>query len=531
MNTHSQPLPSDLSFLPADQQLGLMNLSLAALKQNPRNVSALMTVAALFEAQKNHADAVATLHKVLALTRKDPEVLRRLVRAASAAGDLALARKHARKLAEIEPRVAFNHKQHGVILDRLGFPDAAIQAYLKADRIEPGSAETLHCIGRSYGMMGNHARALEYHEKALAADPAYGFALYAQSAAKKFTAAEAEQFVARVEAALPLASNAPVAAQLHYGAGKVLDDAGRPDEAFAWFARANAMRAPKQPKAMLPPFVNSAEAFTREMLLARAGYGLQTSQPIFIIGMPRSGTTLTESLVGAHSKVTAGDERPALGAIARRLGRDSDVDGAYARNIAALQPAEVRALGEEYLERCRSVAGATPHFTDKMPHNFLDLGLIALLFPNARIIHCRRHPVDNCLSLYANSMTDFHNRYKTDLATLGRYYRQYLKLMQHWRTVLPGRFHEVCYEDVVANTELNARGLIAFIGLDWEDRVMERAGSQRSVRTLSHWQVRQPVYQTSKGKWRGYERHLGPLIETLGQANVEAYEAELAALA
>lgn len=531
MTQPAQTIPSDLSFLPPQQQLGLMNMSLSALKQNPRNVSALLTVASLFEAQRNYNDAVATLQKVLAMTRKDPEVLRRLVHATNGAGDLAMARKYARRLTEIEPRSAHNHKQHGLILDRLGFPDAAIHAYLKADRLEPGSAETLHCIGRSYGMLGNHEKALEYYEKSLDADPSYGFSIFSYSAAKKFNSQEAGELVRRVEAALPLSTNAKVQANMMFGAGKVLDDAGRYDDAFAWFAKANELSGPRKPRSFAPSFLNPAQTFTRKLLQSRPDYGLQTSQPIFIVGMPRSGTTLTESLCGAHSGITAGDERAAMGAIARRLGRDSDVEGAFARSIVTMTAEQSRALAQEYLDRCKSVAGDTPHFTDKMPHNFLDVGLIATLFPNARIIHCRRHPLDNSLSIFANSMSDFHNNYKSDLARLGRYYRQYLKLMDHWREILPGRIHELFYEDVVANTELNARAMIGYLGLEWEDGVMLRSGSQRSVRTLSQWQVRQEVYQTSKGKWRNYEKQLAPLVESLGLANVEAYEAQLAELA
>jgi len=157
------------------------------------------------------------------------------------------------------------------------------------------------------------------------------------------------------------------------------------------------------------------------------------------------------------------------------------------------------------------------------------MGLISVLFPNAKIIHCRRHPLDNCVSLFTNSMGSYHNAYKTDLTTLGLYYRQYLQLMDHWRKVLPNQFHEVYYEDVVGNTELNARNMIDYLGLNWEDSVMDRKGSQKAVKTLSVWQVRQPVYTSSSGRWKVFEKHLGPLIDALGPVVAE-YEAELTAL-
>jgi len=211
------------------------------------------------------------------------------------------------------------------------------------------------------------------------------------------------------------------------------------------------------------------------------------------------------------------------------LGMNSDVAHGYADNVARLTEADIKDLAQDYLRRYAGIMGSTLHFTDKLPHNFQNVGLIHLLFPNAAMIHVRRHPLDNCLSLYSNSMNKFHNEYKTELPKLGLYFRHYLQLMDHWREVLPGRMHEVFYEDLVANTEWNARAMIAHIGLEWEDGVMNRAGSQRSVRTLSNWQARQPVYSTSKGKWRNYEKFLGPVIDALGPY-VEAYEKELATL-
>lgn len=195
-----------------------------------------------------------------------------------------------------------------------------------------------------------------------------------------------------------------------------------------------------------------------------------------------------------------------------------------------MKPENVKELADEYLDATRSIHPGTPYFTDKLPHNFQHIGLIRMLFPNAHIIHCRRHPLDNCLSLYTNSMTEFHNAYKHDLRKLGLYYRQYLRLMEHWRQAVPGGFHEVYYEDVVANTELNARSMIEYLGLEWEDGVMAREGSQTSVKTLSVWQVRQPIYTSSAGRWKKFEAHLGPLIEALG-SEVGRYEDELAALA
>lgn len=528
-NAPAKPTAKDLNAL---QRNALMQQALGALRMNPRNLDALFTVAGLQGAEENFDAAIATLNKALALNKKNPDVLRRLVSAANDKNDMPLARKYVRKLIEVEPRNPANYRSMGLIIELMGNPAQAIEAYLKAEKLAPADPSTLHDIGRCHGLKGDHAGAVEYYAKAIEADPQYGLALYSYASARKFKPEEVDPFIAQVRAALTQERNTrdgSVHANLHYAAGKVLDENGRHEEAFEEFRRANELRKTERDGPPVVQFVNAMETFTRETLADHAGLGNPTRQPIFILGMPRSGTTLTESICGAHSKVTAGDEQTFMSSIASSLGSHTAAPGAYTASIARLDRRRTLELADRYLAATKHVAGDTPHFTDKLPHNFLYIGVINLLFPNAPIILCRRHPLDNCFSLYSNSMGKYHNEYKTDLTRLGLYYRQYCRLVDHWKTVLPGRFHEVFYEDMVANTELNARAIIDYLGLEWEDAVLERGNSQRSVRTLSGWQVRQPVYQTSKGKWRAYEKQLQPLRDAIGPY-VESYERELEAL-
>jgi tetratricopeptide (TPR) repeat protein len=530
MNTATNVTAKDLTAL---QRNALMQRVMIALRRDPRNIDALLTLAGLQGAEENFDAAIATLHKALALKKKSPDILRRLLSAANDKNDLALARKYARKLVEVEPRNADNYRSYGLIVELMGNAAQAIDIYKKAEGLHPRHASTLHDIGRCYGLKGDHASAVEYYRKSLEADPHFALALYNYAASRKFTREEADAFIIKAREAATMEKNTAdgsVHANLHYAMGKVLDETGRTDEAFEEFRKANDLRKTERSGPPMVQFLNLAETYTRETFAEKAGMGNPTRQPIFIVGMPRSGTTLTESICGAHSKVTAGDEQTFISEIASSLGSHTAAQGAYARSVRRLDKQRVLELAESYLNSCKHIAGDTPHFTDKLPHNFLNIGLITLLFPNAPIILCRRHPLDNCFSLYSNSMGKYHNEYKTDLTRLGLYYRQYCQLVEHWKTILPGRFHEVFYEDMVANTELNARSMIAWLGLEWEDGVMARNNSQRSVRTLSGWQVRQPVYQTSKGKWRAYEKQLAPLREAIGPY-VESYERELEELA
>ncbi|QKV19636.1 tetratricopeptide repeat-containing sulfotransferase family protein [Oricola thermophila] len=482
--------------------------------------------------RRNYAGALKGLQKAHAVARKNTEIMRWLVAVANDADDLFLARKFARRLVETEPNVAVNHVFLGTVLDRLGKTEDAIKAFRKADRLQPGVPKTLMAIGRAYATTGKHDEALRYFGKALEADPYNDAAIHNSAQSKKYGEEEALELVRQAEAALPHAKANTNKARLHFAAGKVLDDIKRHDEAFAHFKAANDLVNPEKPRDMSITFRNTRNAFPDAAFFeARKDIGASTERPIFIVGMPRSGTTLTESLCAAHSLVTAGDEQTAMGALAAQLGRDAAGDH-YQRLIASLSTEHAEAFANAYLEHCEQTVGTkTPRFTDKMPHNFLNVGLIALLFPNAKIIHCRRHPLDSCLSLYSKHMAqEFHLQYKADLARLGEHCREYLDLMDHWHSVLPGRVHDLYYEDLVANTELNARAIMDFLGLEWEDRVMQRSDSQHRVATASQWQVRQPVYQSSKGRWRRYEKHLGPLIEAIGQERLDAYEQGLAAL-
>lgn len=523
-------LTQSILSMPFAQRQALSRQVELALRQNPKNVEAILTASAVSMSEGDTAAATSWLKKALALRKKDPDILLRLATISQMAKDYRNARKYGRKLCEVEPRKAENHQIYATILEQAGDPEGAIRAYTAKLRLKPQDAPTLAAIGRCYGFQGDYAQAAHFYEKALAISPQHPSALYGLANSARFDADEAGGFIQRLEEAAQNQPEDGEAAMLLYSAGKVAEDAREYPRAFSLFSRANAAKRPEGGDIHQRSFDNVEKAFTSKLMKSKAGYGLATRQPIFIVGMPRSGTTLTESICAAHSKVTARDELPYAGSICEALGVANESSEPFVRAIADIPPAGAKAMAEDYLEKAVGPEGIrTSHFTDKMPHNFRFVGFIALILPDAPIIHMRRHPLDNCLSIFSNSMNQFHNLYKTDLVTLGLHYRRYHRLMKHWKSLLPGQMLEVFYEDLVANTELNARKLIDHIGLDWEDGVMDRSGSQRSVRTLSVWQVRQPVYDSSKGKWRRYEKELAPLMEILAPV-VEEYEAELAAL-
>ncbi|HSH13907.1 MAG TPA: sulfotransferase, partial [Desulfurivibrionaceae bacterium] len=242
--------------------------------------------------------------------------------------------------------------------------------------------------------------------------------------------------------------------------------------------------------------------------------GCPSPLPIFVLGMPRSGTTLTEQIIASHPLVHGAGELPDLLELANHP-REGAVEG-YPLSLQGLTRSDLVDLGEKYVRGLQARNPAAQRITDKMPANFNCLGLIHLMLPNAKIIHVRRNPVDTCLSGFTRLFNKSqHQSY--DLAEIGRYYRNYAELMAHWRRVLPaGAFYEIQYEELVADNENQARALLEYCGLEWHEACLESHKTSRNIRTASVTQVRQPIYQSSVERWRKYEKHLGPLLEALG---------------
>lgn len=245
------------------------------------------------------------------------------------------------------------------------------------------------------------------------------------------------------------------------------------------------------------------------------GAGNASATPVFILGMPRSGTTLTEQILSSHSEVFGAGELPDLLQLANAPLLLADSQG-YPKPLQSLSKDLLSSLGNQYIERTKNHAPAATHITDKMPANFFCVGLIHLMLPNAKIIHIRRNPVDTCLSGFSK-LFNSGQQHSHDLTELGHYYCGFNKLMKYWHSVLPSnKFMEIQYEDLVVNSEDKSRELISFIGLEWDEACLNFYQNKRTVRTASITQVRKPIYQSTVDKWKRYEDQLGPLLDALG---------------
>jgi tetratricopeptide (TPR) repeat protein len=307
----------------------------------------------------------------------------------------------------------------------------------------------------------------------------------------------------------------PEAITLSQAAAKICNDLGRHDEVFEYYAASKEILGSSYDhKKTADRFERYKALFTAEFFATRQQFGDPSPKPVFIVGMPRSGTTLTEQIIANHPRAAGAGEIGVVRTIADGLAFQAGDVEEYIRHVEALKRKDSARLAREGLNALEHFSKDAARITDKLPHTFELLGLAQLLYPRAKIVHCRRSPLDTCVSCYLTPLRG--HAYADDLRSLGAYYRLYADLMEHWRKVLPASMLELDYEELIADPEHSARRLIAFIGLDWDPACLEFQSSERAVLTISRAQVRQPIYRTSVERWRRYEKHLGPLKEALG---------------
>jgi tetratricopeptide (TPR) repeat protein len=391
----------------------------------------------------------------------------------------------------------------------LGLLDEAEAGARRALALRPRAADALALLGGLAMDRGRFEEGTQLLRQALAIDPQLPEALTGLSAVRRMTREDSPW---REAAERALARSLPVAhaVNLHHALGKYCDDVGDYDAAFQHHHEANTLahrsRPPYDRAATTERVTRTLVAFDANALETLRRHGLDSERPVFIVGMPRSGTTLAEQILASHPEVHGAGEQ---------------LYWSFAADVEAAAPPGERAativgLGREYLATLATLSAAASRVIDKLPSNFRNLGLIHAALPRARIIHLERDPLDTCLSIYFQGFTAGHP-YATDFEDLAHYYREYRRLMAHWRATLPPEtLLEMRYESLVDDPEGWSRRMLAHIGLPWDPRCLEFHRTERPVLTASRWQVRQPLGKGSVGRWRRYERYLGPLREALG---------------
>lgn len=309
---------------------------------------------------------------------------------------------------------------------------------------------------------------------------------------------------------------------IHFALGSVFDERKEYETAFRHFEQGNRLHRStfEFPTGIIEDHISRLiSVFDKSLMSQHANSGVESRLPVFIIGMPRSGTTLVEQIIASHPKVYGAGELQHVGNLVQSpLTLEDRLASTHTLFVPVLTEADINNFANDYLAYINKADSGIERITDKMPQNFLFLGYIALMFPQARIIHCNRNPMDTCLSIYTQKFTQ-HHPYAYDLAELGAYYKQYQRLMSHWESLLGDRILTLQYEDLLSDPEGKSRELIDHVGLDWNDRCLHFHESNRPVQTACHLQVRQKIYTTSRERWRNYAAWLGPLRSALGDEN------------
>jgi tetratricopeptide (TPR) repeat protein len=409
-----------------------------------------------------------------------------------------------------EPDGIGNWNLKAATLGRLGEFEQAIPIYEKALQRAPNQPKVWLSYGHMLKTLAHLEEGVGAYRRAIELKPELGEAWWSLANLKTIKFDERDLAAMTDALGRPNLSNED-RYHLDFALGKAMHDAGRYQEAFEHYARANALRleqAPYDRSEITNKVDRCVAAFTAGALAERPG-GCEAPDPIFVVGMPRAGSTLIEQILSSHSLVEGTSELHDIAALARQ-------GGSYPEKVLELDEDQRRALGEDYLRRT-GVQRRTgrPFFIDKMPNNWLYIPFIQLILPNAKVIDARRHPIGCCFANFRQHFARGQD-FAYDLSDVGHYYSDYVRLMAHVDAVLPGRVHRVIYERMVDDTEAEIRALLDYCGLEFEPQVLEFYKTERAVRTPSSEQVRRPIYREATEEWRNYERFLDPLKEALG---------------
>ena len=488
----------------------------------PRHLPALNNLGNLYREITDYDEALKILNKVVALKPDFAEGWYNLgmVYRAQENGEQAI-ESFARAIS-LKPDYARAWCKLGTCKHLLmGDVDGAVQAYDKALEIRPGLLIAYLLKADVYLESGRFAEADAVLREALKLD---GSALgaYLKLAHAKTSTEDDLRNLQRVLNEPDL--NNDQLYNLYNALGRIHEDNKDYENSFSCFLKANTILRktytylPRETEELFTRFI---DVYTESLIREKGTQGLVDELPVFIVGMPRSGTTLTEQILASHPEIYGAGELKQMKQLLHNLSSTPGA-GPYPECMLQAEAPAITDLAQSYLDFLRKKAPEARRITDKMPYNFMNLGLIAMALPGARIIHCQRHPLDTCLSIFTQGF-DRQHFYAHELTELGLYYRQYLRLMAHWEKILPGRILTIKYEDLIADQEGVSRKLIEYLGLPWDDRCLQFFETERTVKTASFQQVRQPIYQTSKERWRNYEPWIGPLREALGDAVLDSY--------
>ena len=488
-----------------------------AIALNPNRARVHFNRANALRALGHWSEAEASFRRALELDPRDVDALHNLAALHKERGDREQAEALFRQVLTLAPGMLDAHVNLGSVLQGLGRDDEALACFREALRLQPGFPDA---VAGEAGWLERHGDIEEAGRRLMplletARDNPDVATTFATLAPRLGRETEAVEMLERVLDDPTLLASKRQAAL--FALGKLFDKLGRYEDAFRHYQQANELRPRVFDFGQFVSFSERVLAVLDASFLATAPRAMHSSElPVFVVGMPRSGTSLVEQILASHPKVFGAGELPAIECLAESLPQLCETTEEYPECLRAANPATFDAAAGKYLAQLRALGPEAQRVVDKMPGNFLHIGLIELLFPKARVIHIQRDPLDNCLSCYFQNFNQGHE-YSYDLAMLGRVYRQYERIMEHWRNVTRVPLLEIRYEDLVARQEEETRRLLEFCGLDWDQRCLRFHEMRRVVRTASYDQVRRPIYRHSVERYRNYYAWLDPLREALAR--------------
>lgn len=486
------------------------------LAHDPNKSDYLRVLGRLAMEQKQFGDAVVLLRRAAEITPQSVLIWNDLAKALlerEAYDDAIDAIRHS---LEIETDITASHLLHGNALTRAFRFEEAADAYQAGLKIQPDHTGCLAGLGHVTQALGRHAEAINAYRTWINAEPTAGEAWWSLAglSGQRFDDAEIETMQTHArDKSLPEASRI----SFWFALARAYEGNADYDRSFEFYGRGNAaQRMHESYDAVETEIMHERiiATFTPEFFHRTPAINHKDATPIFIVGLPRSGSTLIEQILASHSQVDGTQELPALGRVIQSINRRAPDESRYPEALLNLDPVDFTNLGRQYLDATRRYRTGRPLFTDKMPNNFPGIGLIRLILPQAKIIDARRHPLDSCIGSYKQLFAD-GQAFTYDLGELAEYYLQYRKIMAYWQETLPGQVLGVHYEDLVTDPEPEIRRLLDYCGLPWEEQCLRFYETERTINTASAEQVRRPLYTTSMHRWRHFEVHLGELIEIL----------------
>jgi cytochrome c-type biogenesis protein CcmH/NrfG len=490
------------------------------LKQNPTDVAAIRMLAEVAARLGRYGDAESLLHRCLELMPSFHAARHNYAVVLHRSNKASEALREIDRLLETEPQNPSYRNLQAAVLSRLGETGQSIEVYAKVLAEYPRQAKVWMSYGHALKTAGRQADSVDAYRKSIELEPKLGESYWSLANLKthRFGAADVTGMRAQL-ARSDLTDDDRL--HFHFALGKALEDAGAYADSFGHYSQGNALRRAQFPYDAAENHSSMQRwkaLFKADFFAQRRDFGCTNADPIFIVGMPRAGSTLLEQILSSHSAIEGTMELPDIISIAQALGerKTRNQVSKYPEVLANLSQEKCRALGEQYVADTRiQRKTAKPFFVDKMPNNFAHIGLIQLILPRAKIVDARRHPLGCGFSVFKQHFARGQN-WAYSLEDIGAYYRDYVDLMAHFDEVLPGRIHRVIYENMVEDTEKEVTRLLDYLGLPFESACLRFFENERTVRTASSEQVRQRIYREGVDQWRRFEAGLDPLKSILG---------------